>query len=224
MEFSEVVEYLWNSQLLRNYIVLIPKRIPLYAYLITLCVVFLYTAFLIYRNGYQSGIRAFASSILIGYLFLIIISTCLLRETLDDRIFYHQPFWSYSEIIKGNKCFIVENLMNVVAFVPIGFLIPFSQRRNSNIKDAIILGGCVSIFIEIFQFIFRKGYSEFDDIFHNILGTIIGYLLYLIISHILIKIMGFGFHECKNMKNNIGFVFERSENMEQDVVLPQQSN
>jgi len=39
----------------------------------------------------------------------------------------------------------------------------------------IALAGCVlSISIEIFQYIYQRGFSEVDDVMHNTLGCLIG--------------------------------------------------
>ena len=69
-----------------------------------------------------------------------------------------------------------ENIMNIVMFVPIGLLVGvlFSEY---NWKRILLIGTCISIGIEILQFIFSKGFSEFDDVMHNALGCMVGFLI-----------------------------------------------
>lgn len=68
--------------------------------------------------------------------------------------------------------------MNVAAFVPVGFLFGCINGRAKWWK-ALLLGGGFSIMIEILQFAFKRGMSVFDDVFHNVLGCLIGYGLYV---------------------------------------------
>jgi len=67
-----------------------------------------------------------------------------------------------------------ENILNVLLFVPIGFLAGCGLR-GMTFKSVIFLGGGLSVFIELLQFVFKKGFCETDDVIHNILGCLIGY-------------------------------------------------
>ena len=44
------------------------------------------------------------------------------------------------------------------------------------------VGCCISLLIEILQYVFKRGFSEFDDIFHNVIGCMIGYAVSLIVN------------------------------------------
>jgi glycopeptide antibiotics resistance protein len=76
----------------------------------------------------------------------------------------------------GKEQYLAENIMNVVAFVPIGLLLGIGIPR---LKwwYALLIGFCLSSSIEILQFVFKKGFSEFDDVIHNTFGCILGYIL-----------------------------------------------
>ena len=43
---------------------------------------------------------------------------------------------------------------------------------------ALLLGACISISIETLQFFLHRGFAELDDVLHNTLGCLIGWLLY----------------------------------------------
>ena len=49
---------------------------------------------------------------------------------------------------------------------------------------ALAIGGGFSLLIEVLQFAFKRGFSEFDDVFHNVLGCAIGFALYLLIERL----------------------------------------
>ena len=59
-------------------------------------------------------------------------------------------------------------------FVPIGLLV----------ENKWYYGIGISLFIELGQLILKRGLFEFDDIFHNCIGLVVGYILYCIIKKI----------------------------------------
>lgn len=46
----------------------------------------------------------------------------------------------------------------------------------------MLIGGAFSVLIESLQFVMKRGFSEFDDVFHNVLGCMFGYVLYIAIA------------------------------------------
>lgn len=63
--------------------------------------------------------------------------------------------------------------MNVFLFMPFGFLLPFTLKRG--FFQTLLLGMVFSACIEAIQYFFSLGFCEFDDVFHNTLGTALGY-------------------------------------------------
>lgn len=49
----------------------------------------------------------------------------------------------------------------------------------------IFSGGCLSVCIEGLQFVLETGVSDIDDVFFNVCGTIIGFIIYRIIYRFL---------------------------------------
>lgn len=74
--------------------------------------------------------------------------------------------------------------MNVVVFVPVGFLLGFRIQDSSfTIRKALLVAlmGCgISVLIEALQFFFMRGFSEVDDVIHNTVGCLIGFCVYAI--------------------------------------------
>ena len=64
--------------------------------------------------------------------------------------------------------------MNVVVFMPLGLMM---AAGFENIKwwQILIVGLGFSVTIEALQYLFNLGVSEFDDVFHNTLGCMVGY-------------------------------------------------
>lgn len=127
-------------------------------------------------SGFRKGWRYLVWLLLLEYVYLIYASTVLFRPIMRELNYNFKPFWSYMEIANGRTELLWENIMNVIMFVPIGILIG-SQSRNKK-KGwlvAFFMGLCLSVGIEIMQYMSQKGFSEVDDVMHNTLGCLIGY-------------------------------------------------
>lgn len=66
---------------------------------------------------------------------------------------------------------------NVLAFIPMGFLLPiiFDKLRNPKLITFVIF--LISSILEIIQLISKLGITDIDDVILNTLGGLIGYLL-----------------------------------------------
>ena len=57
--------------------------------------------------------------------------------------------------------------------------------QKKSMVGTILAGGCLSVIIESLQFVLETGVSDIDDVFFNVCGTIIGFILYRIIYRFL---------------------------------------
>ena len=80
--------------------------------------------------------------------------------------------------------FFHNSLGNVLSFIPYGCLFPTVIQKKSMV-GTILAGGCLSVIIESLQFVLETGVSDIDDVFFNVCGTIIGFILYRIIYRFL---------------------------------------
>jgi glycopeptide antibiotics resistance protein len=87
------------------------------------------------------------------------------------------PFWSYTEIINGKHELIPEIIMNVAVFVPVGLFLGLTFRDLKR-KSVLVVAVCISLSIEVLQFILHRGFSELDDVMHNTIGSLLGYGVY----------------------------------------------
>ncbi len=67
-----------------------------------------------------------------------------------------------------------EILLNIALFVPIGALLPLASGRKRGIWLALVTGILISTSIEGLQLWLCRGLFEFDDIFDNTLGCVLG--------------------------------------------------
>ena len=102
---------------------------------------------------------------LIGYAFLILAETVLIRKPFSGQHFNLELFWSWRQWkIQRNQI-----LTNVIMFAPVGVLTGHLWKW----KGLWVATG-LSIAIELLQLVTSRGLCEFDDIIHNVIGAVIG--------------------------------------------------
>jgi glycopeptide antibiotics resistance protein len=128
----------------------------------------------LYRNRSDKHIflRQFFFCLLLGYVFLVLCSTILFRDSTPDMKCYLLPFGSLSRL--DNRT-LAQNLLNIILFIPIGFLVGGAFKRKHLLK-AIGVGWVLSLSIEIVQLITGRGVCNIDDVIHNTMGCIIGFV------------------------------------------------
>ena len=140
-----------------KYIVGLYNDVPLEIYL-GLISVFAIGLFLVLKfSNEKNHIRLASKLLLIEYILLLFCSTVLFRTGNKDVKYSVEPLWSYESILDGNSVLMAENIMNVVAFIPIGFLLGSSFRRMCLWK-AILIGICISSTVEGLQFYYKSLY------------------------------------------------------------------
>ncbi|QIE35717.1 VanZ family protein [Bacillus tropicus] len=68
-------------------------------------------------------------------------------------------------------------LLNIVLFMPFGFLLPTIWPQFRKMKNTVCAGFFFSLAIELNQLLNNR-ITDIDDLFTNTLGAVIGYLLY----------------------------------------------
>ncbi|MBQ7598092.1 MAG: VanZ family protein [Clostridia bacterium] len=117
--------------------------------------------------------RAVLLLALAGSLALILWITLFSRFGSDIRVIY-APFWSYRKIANGEYHLLLEDFENVLLFLPLGLLAAWVLRLR--LPAAVLLGALCSLFIECSQWLFWLGSFEADDLLHNTLGTLLGFV------------------------------------------------
>ncbi|MDE7137016.1 MAG: VanZ family protein [Ruminococcus sp.] len=89
---------------------------------------------------------------------------------------------TYKECFEnGNSSYFIINFLgNICIFVPIGFGTQLLWN-NVTLKKTIIIGLISSVFIELCQLPQARG-TDIDDIWINVLGIIIGFSLYRLVT------------------------------------------
>lgn len=131
-------------------------------------------------NRKKAG-RHIAWLLFFEFVFLVLGMTVFYRHT-DSKAVVYSPFWSYVSVWRyRNMAVLHEIILNVLLFVPIGFLwgLQSSKRpKKWQWLSAMILGVSLSAVIELLQYSFKKGCVELDDVIHNTLGCLVGFVLW----------------------------------------------
>ncbi len=113
-----------------------------------------------------------------AYCFLLLWLTIFSREPRSsERVFKWQLLWSYRAWIAGEpygKTESIQNLNNILVFLPFGFSFPKKKW-----KPLILTALGFSVVIEAIQYAANLGWCEIDDVVCNVLGSAIGYLLWI---------------------------------------------
>jgi len=71
-----------------------------------------------------------------------------------------------------------EFMLNILAFIPLGFLCPIISRSYEQVKRIALLGVVLSLAIEISQLFTLHRATDINDVIANTLGAIVGFLCF----------------------------------------------
>lgn len=75
-------------------------------------------------------------------------------------------------------------VLNVLLFVPLGFFLPLMWRKYRRMKTTLLFGMGMTAAIELLQLLAYRA-TDINDIITNFAGTVIGYMLFRLVMHIL---------------------------------------
>ena len=121
-------------------------------------------------------------------LFLLFLSFILVCT-----LFSRQSIVPYKSVLKGlrlydNGRWSVECIENILMFVPYTFFYLQALAPEKPLKAAFLMAFLTSLFIETSQLIFWLGAFQLSDLIYNVIGGMIGWLLWFIWKSVMKKI------------------------------------
>lgn len=119
----------------------------------------------------------------LGYCLLVGYVTLFVRIGKGDHSIHMIPFERLTRAMEQESQELMHqaighDLMNLLMFVPLGYLIPMMNRKLfRKISYAFLFGVITSTLIETVQMVLWLGDCDINDIISNTAGAIIGYLL-----------------------------------------------
>ncbi|WP_186577299.1 VanZ family protein [Aquibacillus kalidii] len=145
---------------------------------------------------FSGKIKLFAAisfSLYLLVLFYLLFFSAYRRGVKGSIDYNIIPFQSIYQYVSGFEKFglhlLTDNFFgNMLAFVPLGLLLPilFSRMRSSRIVT--IFSSLLSVSVETAQLIARVGAFDVDDILLNTVGGIIGYMIFRVLLKSFIKL------------------------------------
>ena len=109
------------------------------------------------------------------YVALVLWVTLFSRKITYSHVIL-MPFFSYIKMFQGDRTALLENFENIMMFIPLGYIL--QMFLNTKWQKVIKTGFCCSLAIELIQFISTLGCFEVEDLFHNSIGVLLGYLIH----------------------------------------------
>ncbi len=93
------------------------------------------------------------------------------------------PFSSIVAGVRRGGWLLTVNIFgNVVAFTPLGMLLPLWNARLSAARQIFVISLITSTAIEVLQWGFMQRVADIDDIVLNVLGALVGYCCYTLLT------------------------------------------
>lgn len=123
------------------------------------------------KNGRASAAAIVAFGI---YMAIVLMLTFLSRES-GSRSGIDLELFSTWGINERNNAYVVEN---VLLFIPYGFVCCWAFPGTRKFLRCTAVGGVTSLGVEWLQLVTGRGFFQIDDILTNILGTMMGYIIF----------------------------------------------
>ena len=113
------------------------------------------------------------------YIYLVLYVTLLNRSEGVSR-FLLTPFWEYRSMLESRNYYywLGQICGNIIMLMPFGFMLPIVSDRCKSGLITVSISFLFSLFIEVAQYTTGRGLMEFDDLFNNTFGGLIGFMLY----------------------------------------------
>ena len=131
------------------------------------------------ENNKEKLIKYILITVSVAYIVFLLALTLLNRTVGEVYQYKTELFWSYKEYwAERNATLGQQMIANVIVFIPWGLLVPTVFSRTRFVGT---VGGALafSVFTELMQLLLKCGLAEFDDVFHNTLGALIGFGIYI---------------------------------------------
>lgn len=107
--------------------------------------------------------------------------------TFDSlRIELHFQWIPLIDIVNDPVGYLKNTVLNIILFIPMGFLLPALWKEYRSFKATLFFGFCVTLMIEILQ-IFTFRLTDIDDLITNTLGMAVGYYLWKMSAKRIVK-------------------------------------
>lgn len=93
----------------------------------------------------------------------------------------------FDDLLNQRGDYVRQIVLNIVMLIPFGIMFPMIDKKNSFVKT-VKWSFIISLVIEVLQPLISVRSSDITDLITNVLGAVIGYLVYLTFQPVINKI------------------------------------
>lgn len=124
----------------------------------------------------QYNFKKFMMVLIFAFYLMAVFSVVGIPTVSTARVDFSFNLIPLIDIVNSPVEYIKNTILNIILFMPMGFLLPVIWKEYRSAKETIIIGLTVSIIIEMLQ-IFTFRLTDIDDLITNTLGTFLGYYI-----------------------------------------------
>ena len=128
----------------------------------------------------RHGFRWKALFLMLGLYLAAVFSAVGLPDAASLTVEFRINAIPLIDIVSDPAGYVKNTVLNILLFLPLGFLLPFLWKRFESAKTIFLTGLLFSAGIEFLQ-IFTWRLTDVDDLITNSLGALLGYLLFRIV-------------------------------------------
>lgn len=137
-----------------------------------------------------------ANTLMYVYLSFVLYFTLMPIITSLPFILNHQyipmNLEPFVDVTYSRGDFIRQIILNIIMTIPFGYLFPLVSKKEPSLIRTVLFTFLLSLSIEIIQPLLSiSRSSDITDIINNVIGGVIGYLIYLAIRPLTAKILGY---------------------------------
>ena len=165
-------------------------------------VVFCIVTVILYKCCKFNKAQSIAAILLSLYIVVLLYYTVVGRYSHEDYDYQIHFFYSYRFLLERFDFQNVRQLViNLLMLIPVGFLLSVIIKGKGKYAIALVLCLLLTVFIESMQLLMKCGTFEIDDIINNMMGAVIGTLIYALIHWITNQKMYKGKHYVQRKKD-----------------------
>lgn len=101
----------------------------------------------------------------------------------------NEPIFNpHINLIPFNNGLEITDVLNILLFMPFGFLLPTLWEKYRNLKSTLYYGLFFSFTIEVSQLFVRNRETDINDLIMNVVGTICGWIIFNIMRKVFYKL------------------------------------
>lgn len=140
------------------------------------------------KNRTAHKIRIVVLSLVFYYYLCVMLTHIVgiptLRECMRLSGLGESLFHPNINLLPFRDGFRLDSVLNMVLFMPLGFLCPLISKRYQRVKNTLFTGFGLSLTIEIAQLFTLYRATDIDDLLTNTIGTLLGYLCFRLLHRL----------------------------------------